>query len=83
MPDDDILSASEIGQWTYCSRAWHLARAGADNRNAQALARGQRAHDRHGKDVGRAQTLRRLAMILILLALALLAAALILNGGAF
>lgn len=28
---DEIISASEIGQWTYCNRAWFLARAGEVN----------------------------------------------------
>jgi len=72
MPDyDDIISASEIGRWAYCHRAWFLAREGAENRNVEALTRGERAHQQHGRQVARAQTLRHLALALIALALAM------------
>ncbi len=71
---DEIISASEIGQWTYCHRAWLLARAGEANRNVEALSRGQAVHQRHSGDVARAETLRWLALTLIALAVLLLAA---------
>jgi hypothetical protein len=64
----DLISASEIGQWTYCHRAWFLSRAGEVNRNAEALTRGEAAHQRHSRNVARSQTLRWLAFALIFLA---------------
>ncbi len=67
-PSDEILSASEIGQWTYCHRAWRLARAGEINRNARAQARGEAGHQRHSRGVARSQTTRWLAFALIALA---------------
>jgi hypothetical protein len=44
---DEIISASEIGQWTYCNRAWYLARTGETNRNTHAMARGEAQHQQH------------------------------------
>jgi hypothetical protein len=76
---DEIISASEIGQWTYCNRAWYLARAGETNRNTHAMARGEAQHQQHGRTVARSQTLRWLALALIALAFLLLVAA-ILSG---
>ncbi len=64
----DVISASEIGQWTYCHRAWFLSRAGEVNRNARALTRGVAQHQRHSRTVARSQTLRWLAFSLIFLA---------------
>jgi len=64
----DIISSSEIGQWTYCNRAWYLARAGESNRNAEALSRGVEQHQRHSSNVAHSQTLRWLAFALVFLA---------------
>jgi len=74
---DEFISASEIGQWTYCNRAWYLARAGETNRNTAALARGEAQHQRHSRTVARSGTLRWLALALIALAILLLLAALL------
>jgi len=81
--EDEIISASEIGQWTYCHRAWYLARTGAENRNTRALARGERAHARHSRTVARSHALRWIAILLILLAVLLLAFAIFVGGGLF
>lgn len=66
---DDVISASEIGQWVYCQRAWFLARTGASNRNTRALTRGQRGHRRHSRQVAWARRLRLAALALIALGL--------------
>ena len=71
---DDIISASEIGQWTYCHRAWHLARTGAVNRNVAALAQGEAGHQRHSREVARTQALRWLAIAFVALAILILLA---------
>ena len=62
-----IIRASEIGQWTYCQRAWWLARQGYDNRNQAALQAGIADHARHGHSVASAQRTRSLAFILMIL----------------
>ncbi len=83
MPEDEVISASEIGQWTYCNRAWHLARTGAANRNARALGRGQRAHERHGRTLARARALHWLAILFLLLAMLLILVAILLGTSGF
>lgn len=73
--NDDIIRASEIGEYVYCARAWWLRRVqGVAPRNVAALRSGQQAHDRHGRAVATAQAQRRLALLLAALALLLLAA---------
>jgi 3-mercaptopyruvate sulfurtransferase SseA len=81
--NDDIIRASEIGEYAYCARAWWLRRVqGVSTRNVASLQGGQQAHDRHGRAVAAYQTQRRLALLMAALAgLALLAAATSLLGG--
>lgn len=66
--------ASEIGQFVYCQRAWWLRQGlGLPAGNAEARRRGERAHADLGRDVRRSAGLRRLALLLLILAIALLA----------
>jgi hypothetical protein len=74
--NDDIIRASELGEYVYCARAWWLRRVqGVASRNVAALRSGQQAHDRHGAGVAAFLTQRRLALLLAALALLLLLAA--------
>lgn len=67
---DSILRASEVGQYTFCARAWWLGNVeGYASSNQQALADGQAAHHRHGRQVQASATLTRLAYLLLLLAM--------------
>ena len=82
--NDDIIRASELGEYVYCARAWWLRRVqGVPSRNVAALRSGQQAHDRHGRAVAAVQTQRRLALLLAALALLLLtvAVASLVGGG--
>jgi len=74
---DEIISASEIGQWTYCNRAWYLSRAGERNQNTALMARGEAQHQRHSRTVARSQSLRWLALTLIALSILLFLLAII------
>lgn len=59
---DRIIRASEIGAYVYCRRSWWLSRvAGYRPANVQALQRGARFHQRHGRLVRGAVWGRRLA----------------------
>ncbi len=82
--NDDIIRASELGEYVYCARAWWLRRVqGAASSNTAALRSGQQAHDRHGAAVDAFLTQRRLALLLTGLAVLLLLAAVVaaLPGG--
>jgi hypothetical protein len=77
--EDDVIRASEIGQYAYCARAWWLARVlGYRPANVAELQAGQAWHQAHGRSVDRSLLLQRLAVGLFLLAGLLLAAWLLL-----
>lgn len=78
--DDDIIRASEIGQYAYCARAWWLARVkGLPSANAAEMRAGTEKHHEHGRSVERLYRLRRLAAGLLLLGVLLLVAWLLLG----
>jgi hypothetical protein len=78
-PDDDIIRASEIGQYAYCARAWWLRWVqGAAPSNKAALDSGRQAHRRHGRAVAGAYRQQRLALAFAVLALLLALAAILL-----
>ena len=66
-----VISASEIAEFAYCAKAWHLKRCG-EEAQGEHLAEGVAFHARHGAGVSQARSLHRLARLLILLALLLL-----------
>lgn len=64
-----VIRASEIGQYTYCARAWWLGRIqGLESTNIREMAHGDRAHQAHGELVAGYHRTRRLAYVLLLLA---------------
>ncbi len=72
-----LVSASDIGAWAFCQRAWWLARVqGAEHRNPAVLQRGDAMHADHGRTALRATWLRRAAIALIIVAGVLFVAAL-------
>lgn len=44
--NDDLVTASEIGQWAWCPESWRLESLGAESANRAALARGGTHHAR-------------------------------------
>ena len=80
MPKDrSYVRASDIGAWSFCNRAWWLARVrNAPHERPQQLEWGDQSHADHGRLMSRAQRLRRIGITLlagglILLGFALLA----------
>ena len=68
-----LVSASDIGAWAFCQRAWWLARVqGAEHRNPAVFQRGDEMHASHGRTVSRAAWLQRAALVLIGVAVLLL-----------
>ena len=65
-----VISASEIGRYVYCARAWWLQRVvGHEPTNIEALERGNRSHQDLGRLVARASRYASLAGWLVVIAL--------------
>ncbi len=63
------LTASEVGQYSFCARSWWLGRVkGYRSVHRQDMAAGWAAHRAHGYLVMRYQRLQRIAHVLLLLA---------------
>lgn len=63
---DDIIRASDVGEYVYCHRAWWLGRVqGVVNANRAALEAGAARHRAHGTRVRRAVWMQRAAWLLI------------------
>lgn len=66
-----VITASEIGEFVYCPKAWQLKCEGAEA-DSPALAEGTSFHIEHGANVAQSARLWRTARMLLLMALALL-----------
>lgn len=67
---DDILRASEIGEYVHCGRAWWLGRVvGVENVNREQMEAGTARHREHGAQVRNGILLERLAWLLVAAAL--------------
>lgn len=79
---DEVIRASEIGQYAYCARAWWLGRVlGYRSANVEAMREGVAQHRFHGRGVERYHRLRWLAAGLLVLAGAVFLAWLFLSLG--
>lgn len=68
---EQLIRAREISDYVYCRRSWWLSRvAGYQSRNIEAMERGVAYHQMHGRLVGRAVLARRVAYLLVFLAVA-------------
>lgn len=71
----NTIRASELGQFSYCPRAWWLGSVeGRPSSNAAGLEAGTQTHRRHGRGVSLAMALRRAALVLFALGLLALVA---------
>ena len=70
-----FISASELGEYAYCRRAWWLraVRGVTTERQGDRFSAGHAAHRRHAWSLWWARTLGWLAALLMLLALGVLA----------
>ena len=70
---DNLIQASEIGEYVYCNRAWWLNRIEqAQSVNHEAMMRGQRFHVAHREMVEKSNKTRRNAYVFMVPALLLL-----------
>jgi hypothetical protein len=60
------VTASQIGQYAYCARAWWLgAIEGHVPADLEALDRGRRVHEHHGWRVSVARLIRRAGLLVL------------------
>ena len=78
-----VIRASEIGEYSYCARAWwykHVVKiAPPAAETAGRLEAGRHAHTRHGRSVALSGTLRTAGIALALLGVAALLLALLIK----
>ncbi len=65
------IRASEIGTYLYCRRAWGYLNSGHEPQNQAEMSSGTWLHEQHGRAVMFISSLRLLAYLLLLTALAL------------
>ena len=73
--DDLFISASEIGTWCYCKKAWQLSQRGYPSSLMDERAAGTRYHQFHNQDpraTRRQRALARMVMLICLLVLIML-----------
>jgi len=68
-----IINASEVGEFVYCEKAWHLRRCGAVPQGTR-LDEGTTFHEKHATEISRAARLRKTGERLLLIGLFLLIA---------
>lgn len=79
---DPVVRASELAQYAYCARAWWFARVkGYPSANVIALGEGAAGHRVHGRAVAGSSRLRRLALVLLMIAGILFATWLVMSIG--
>ena len=66
------LSASELGSYLYCQRAWWYQKQGVESRNLAEMAGGTQLHRAHGRRVVISGLMRILAWTLMMAGLILL-----------
>ncbi len=67
---NQVIRASELGQYEYCARAWWMGRVlGYPSANLESMAAGEEAHVRHGEQVVGYHRLRRWAYTFLALAM--------------
>jgi len=65
------VKASEIAEYVYCSRAWHLRhQRGEAIGNARLLENGRFHHKKHGRKVQKSVMLERAAYLLLFVTIA-------------
>jgi hypothetical protein len=71
---DDVIRASEVGEYVHCNRAWWLGHVqGVENANRAVMEAGTAQHQAHGQRVWRATMMQYGAAVLFVVAFVALA----------
>ena len=69
---DHFISASEIGAWCYCKRAWHLQQLGHPSALRKEQLDGAQYHQTHFQNLRCARRQRAVGRVVMLICLVLL-----------
>ena len=70
--DDRFISASEIGTWCYCKKAWHLSQSGYQSSLTEERSAGIRYHTAHYRRLRIAHRQQTVASIIMLVCVLIL-----------
>ena len=64
--ENRFISASEIGTWCYCKRAWYFQRLGQPSALTEERAAGTRYHEKHYQKLRNTRQVRAIARAIML-----------------
>ena len=64
--DGRFISASEIGTWCYCKKAWHLSQSGYQSSLTEERSAGIRYHTAHNRRLRAAHQQQAVARVVML-----------------
>jgi hypothetical protein len=68
MKDDRVVRASELGQYSFCAKAWWLGSVeGVPSANVREMDAGTSAHEQHGQAVQISVWLNRVGVACLIL----------------
>jgi hypothetical protein len=70
--DGRFISASEIGTWCYCKKAWHLSQSGCQSSLREERSAGIRYHNAHNRRLRVAHRQLTVASIIMLVCVLIL-----------
>ena len=70
--ENRFISASEIGTWCYCKRAWYLQQLGQPSALTEERTAGTRYHERHYQKLRSTRRVRAAARAIMAVSLLLL-----------
>jgi len=70
--ENRFISASEIGTWCYCKRAWYLQQLGQPSALTEERVAGTGYHERHFQKLRTTRGVRAVARTIVLVSLLLL-----------
>jgi hypothetical protein len=80
MKDDRVVRASELGQYSFCAKAWWLGSVeGVPSANVREMDAGTSAHEQHGQAVQISVWLNRVGVACLILGVLVLALLMILR----